>query len=253
MANVVLRAIKSTANAILAPIGLQISKAGSGWHEDTRNFIPFEETARAAQGAGFSIADYVDTVMNQSPGSSQATVDLMAAAGVFANAIDTVVEIGPGTGRYLEKTIKAAHPRRYEIYETAGPWLTYLAQNYDVVAQETDGFSLSKTPDMSADLVHAHKVFNTVTFMMSCCYWNEMVRVVKPGGWAVFDIMTERCLEGDALSVWAKSGIRNGSFPTAMPRELATRFFGDHGFSLKASHIVPMRPGVTELMIFQRN
>jgi hypothetical protein len=81
----------------------------------------------------------------------------------------------------------------------------------------------------------------------------EMARAIRPGGWAVFDIVTERCLEGDALTVWAKSGIRNGAYPAVVPCEIATRFFARHDFELKASHIMPMPPGTTELMLFQRN
>ena len=177
----------------------------------------------------------------------------MASAGVFSRHLTTIVEIGPGTGRYLEKTLKAAMPERYEVYETAGPWLSYLVSHYDIVAQRTDGYSLSDTPDASADMVHAQKVFSSVPFMVTCCYWHEMARAIRPGGWAVFDIVTERCLEGDALTVWAKSGIRNGAYPAVVPCEIATRFFARHDFELKASHIMPMPPGTTELMLFQRN
>jgi len=52
-----------------------------------------------------------------------------------------------------------------------------------------------------------------------------MARVIRPGGWAAFDILTERCLEGDAMQIWARSGIRNGSYPAVIPRETAVSFF----------------------------
>ena len=252
MASILVRTIKSTANTVLAPAGLKISRRDDHGWDDTANFIPFEKTLAAANDAQLSVGDYVDAVMNGVPGSSQATIDLMASAGVFAQSGGTVVEIGPGTGRYLEKTVKAARPKRYEIYETAGPWRSYLVSQYKVVAQETDGYSLGPTPDASADLVHAHKVFSGVPFMVTCCYWHEMARVIRPGGWAVFDILTERCLEGDALTAWAKSGIRNGAYPAVVPRNLAVQFFASQGFEAKASHIVPMSPGSTELMLFRR-
>ncbi len=246
-----LHAVAAAVNKSLAPLGVKITKTGHAW-DDVASFIPFEQTLASARRANMSIGDYVDGVMNGVPGASQATVDKMTELGVFARPLHTIVEIGPGTGRYLEKTVKAARPVRYEIYETAGPWAAYLVGQHDVILQPTDGHSLAATASTSADLVHAHKVFSTVPFIVTCAYWREMVRVIRPGGWAVFDIMTERCLSGDAMEVWASSHVDNGSFPAAMPREVATRFFAAAGFALVGSVVVPMPPGVTELMVFKR-
>ena len=239
-------------NKSLAPIGMAITRIDVHDWSDVANFIPFEQTIDAAHKAGMSVADYVDAVMNGVPGSSQSTIDKMASLGVFIDLMRTVVEIGPGTGRYLEKTMKAARPSRYEIYETAGPWAEYLVKEYNVTLQETNGYSLAHTADNSADLVHAHKVFSTVPFIVTCCYWHEMVRVIRPGGWAVFDVVTERCLTGGAMQTWAKSGIRNGSYPAVMPREVAVSFFADKGLTLAGSFIVPMPPGTTELLVFKK-
>ena len=243
---------KSAANRALAPIGIQLTKIdGHDW-SDVANFIPFERTIEAAKAAGMTVSDYVDSVMNGVPGSSQATIEKMASLGVFSEPLQTIVEIGPGTGRYLEKTLKLAQPSSYEIYETAGAWSDYLVKKYNVALKPTDGFSLSKTADNSADLVHAHKVFSTVPFIVTSSYWCEMTRVIRPGGWAVFDIVTERCLGGDAVATWANSGIRNGSFPAVMPREVADAFFTGKGFQLVGSFIVPLPPGTTELLVFKR-
>lgn len=252
MAPVFLQTVKSLVNKSLAPIGIRIVKVVDHDWSDTANFIPFQQTMDRARDAKMSVGDYVDTVMNVVPGSSQSTVDKMASSGVFSNALRTVVEIGPGTGRYLEKTLKAGNPSRYEIYETASPWSNYLVEKYNVILQPTDGYSLSNTADGSADLVHAHKVFSTVPFLMTCCYWHEMIRVIRPGGWAVFDVFTERCLNAETMQAWARSGVRNGSYPAAMPRETAVGFFTDRGFTLADSFIVPMPPGTTELLVFKR-
>jgi phospholipid N-methyltransferase len=247
-----LRAIKSAVNKSLAPIGIRITKADDHNWNDSANFIPFERTMERAAMAKMSVGDYVDTVMNGVPGSSQSTIDKMASLGVFSEHMGTVVEIGPGTGRYLEKTLTAGRPSRYEIYETAGPWSAYLVREYNVVLQPTDGYSLSSTADSSADMVHAHKVFSGVPFMVTCCYWREMARVIRPGGWAAFDVLTERCLVGEAMQIWAKSGIRNGSYPAVMPRETALRLFTGNGFTLAGSFVVPMPPGTTELLVFKK-
>lgn len=126
-------------------------------------------------------------------------------------------------------------------------------REYGVTTRHVDGYSLSETPDQYADLVQAHKVFSSVPFMVTCCYFHEMARVIRPGGWAVFDIMTERCLSGDAMKTWSTSGVRNGAFPAAMPRAIAEELFTDHGFRLVFSKVLPMPPGHTELMCFQRS
>jgi len=247
-----LRILKSIVNKSLAPIGIKATRAGTHDWRDTASFIPFESTLEAARTAKLSVGDYVDSIMNGVPGSSQSTIDTMASLGVFSEPLHTIVEIGAGTGRYLEKTLMATRPARYEIYETAGKWATYLVEQYNVTLQRTDGYTLSETRDGCASLVQAHKVFSTVPFMVSCCYFQEIVRVVSPGGWAVFDAMTERCLDADALRIWAKSGIRNGSYPAVIPRAVIVDLFVHSGFSLAASFMVPMPPGTTELFIFKR-
>jgi hypothetical protein len=252
MAPLFLGAVKSVVNRSLAPIGIKIARVADHDWSDTANFIPFQQTMERASAAKMSVGDYVDAVMNGVPGSSQSIIDKMTSLGVFSGGLQTVIEIGPGTGRYLEKTLSAGDPSRYEIYETAGPWSAYLVKEYNVTLQPTDGYSLSSTADGSADLVHAHKVFSTVPFMVTCCYWHEMTRVIRPGGWAVFDVLTERCLSAEAMQTWGRSGVRNGSYPAAMPRETAVGFFTAKGFTLAGSFIVPMPPGTTELLVFKR-
>ena len=244
---------KTAVNASLSPIGLTISRVNGHDWTDSSSFIPFQATLEQAKSAGMSVGDYVDGVMNRNPGMTQRTIDELTRHGVFAHPIRTVVEIGPGTGRYLEKTLRLCKPERYEIYETAGAWSDYLVREYNVLLQQADGYSLSKTPDQSADLVHAHKVFSSVPFMVSCCYFHEMIRVIRPGGWAVFDIMTERCLTDGGLQTWARSGVRNGPFPAVMPRTVAEDLFTSHGFRCSGSKIVPMPPVSTELMLFQKS
>ena len=108
-----------------------------------------------------------------------------------------MVEIGPGSGRYLEKTVEACAPSHYEVYETAGPWASYVVSKYNVVLQPTDGRTLRPTPDGSTDLVHAHKVFPSIPFVATCSYWTEMARVARSGAHVVFDIKTEASLDSD--------------------------------------------------------
>ncbi len=244
---------RSTVNRAMAKVGVQVVRADSqhDWN-DTRTFIPLETTLRKAKEAGLSVGDYIDAVMNKIPGATQQTIDEMARLGVFAKPLRRVLEIGPGSGRYLEKTIAACHPEAYEIYETAAPWAKYVTENYPVVLQPTDGRSLAASANASVDLVQAHKVFSGIPFLPTCFYWTEMARVLRPGGYAAFDVITEDCLDGATLEKWLRSEIDNGAYPAVVPRAVVTTYFGGHGFDLVGTAMIPIGPGTTELFVFRK-
>jgi hypothetical protein len=243
---------KGAVNWVIGPLGMEVVRKDQHDWSDTRNFIPIGDTLAGAKRAGLSVGDYIDTVLNNIPGATQSTVDEMEKLGVFAAPVKTVLEIGPGSGRYLEKTVAVCSPGRYEIYETSQPWASFLVGEYGVIEQPTDGSALASTPDASCDLVHAHKVFSSIPFMPSVKYWGEMVRVARGGAHIVFDIMTEACLDPGTLRKWAASGIDNGAYPAAMPRKAATDFFTASGCTLVGSFLVPMGHGHTETFVFRK-
>lgn len=241
----------ATANYVLAPVGLELSRSGHDWG-DVSTFIPFEETMAEAEKSGLPLGDYIDARQGIA-GATQATINEMKSLGVFQQPVGTVLEIGPGSGRYLEKTLRECSPERYEIYETAPQWVSYLTKHYPVASLPTDGTSLGPTPTASIDLVHAHKVFSTVTFATTVGYWCEIDRVLKPGGHVVFDIMTERCLPAETITSWAGRGIpSHSSYPAAMPSKAADSFFTARGFEVIGSFLSPMPPGQTEVFVFRK-
>lgn len=134
-------------------------------------------------------------------GQTDFIVDRMRAAGAGSG---TIVEIGTGTGRYLHRLIGGA--TRYESYETAPDWEWWLGKTYPVATMQADGKTLSGTPDASVDLAHAHGVFVYTPFLTSVSYWREIVRVLKPGGLAVFDIFTHDCMGAEEIAAWHESG-----------------------------------------------
>lgn len=248
-----LKFAKGMLDLATAPLGLEVRRRNRHDWSDTRNFIPFDETVEAAKRANLSVGDYIDGVMNRTPGATQATIDGMREHGVFKGPVRTVVEIGPGSGRYLEKTIAACQPQRYEVYETAECWASYVASKYPVVVQPTDGRSLAATPDGSADLVHAHKVFSGIPSLPTWIYWAEMSRVCAQGGHVVFDILSEACLDLDMLEKWVGSGVENGAYPAGMPRGLALDYFSSSGFDNVGTFFVPMGTDyTTEVFVFRK-
>jgi hypothetical protein len=244
---------KGAMNWVIGPLGVEVVRKDRHDWSDTRNFIPIEDTLAGARRAGISVGDYIDTVLNNIPGATQFTIDEMKRLGVFDEAAGTVLEIGPGSGRYLEKTIAVCSPGRYEIYETSQPWAAFLVREYRVTQQPTDGRGLTSTPDASCDLVHAHKVFSSIPFLPTVKYWGEMARVARSGAYIAFDIMTEACLDTATLRKWAASGIDNGAYPAAMPRKVALEFFAETGCALVGSFTVPMGEGRTETFVFRKN
>jgi hypothetical protein len=246
-------ALKTGVKRALGRAGLEVTRSinSRGTVED---FIPMEATLRAARAAGLPVGDYIDEVMSKTPGATQATIDGMRSLGVFATNPATLLEVGPGSGRYLEKVLKECSPTRCEIYETSAPWADYLVENFGVIAQPTTGCSLAATPDSSVDLVMAHKVFNTVTFLCSSRYFFEMARVAAPGCYIVFDVMTETCLEPGMVRRWAvEGGEGHESWPSPMPRQTCVDLFRTLGCVIEGSFVVPMNVGSTEVLVFRKS
>jgi hypothetical protein len=243
-----LRAARRSVNRLLSPLHVEFVRTTSGLR-DHDQYIPFEETLAGAKAAGLTPGDYIDQKHNI-PGATQRAVDEMRSLGVFDGAIQTVCEIGPGSGRYLCKTLEACHPAHYEIYETARPWAEYLVREYKVLFRPTDGRSLAHTPTASVNLVQAHKVFVVTPSITTCSYFLEMIRVTAPGGSLVFDCMTEPCMEPGAIERWMSWG--SGYYPCLFPRGYLLQFFESRGCSLVGTFFEPMKPGKTETFVFRK-
>jgi hypothetical protein len=242
-----LRFLARAINRVLSPLGLRISQR----HNDPEQFLPLSATVSAAKKAGLSVGDYVDITYN-AKGATQGTIDQLESLGVFSDRIENALEIGPGSGRYAEKIMRRCSPAHYEIYETSEQWANYLKQELKVVLRPVDGMSLSSTPDSTIDLVQAYKVFVCTTFIVTCRYWEEMLRVAHPGAPIVFDIVTERCMDDETLKRWTANYAAHGNYPAIMPRQFAVDFFSNRGAALVGSFMVPMRPGHTETLVFKR-
>ena len=153
----------------------------------------------------------------------------------------------PGPDAILKKCSGCALPSSYQIYETDTEWCEWLARTYQVTPHNADGTSLHDTASESVDLVHAHKVFVYLPFIVTCGYLNEMIRVARSGGRMVFDIVSENCMEDSVLQKWIASGVY---YPCIMPREFVLDFFAKRQCSLQSSFFAPMMPGKSEYLVF---
>lgn len=241
------RIARKKLNSALSITGFQLVRPSE--NDYIKSFISFRETFRGAKKAGLSIGDYIDAKYHQ-PGATQATIDQLIGAGVLSRDVHTVCEVGPGSGRYLEKVLQFCNPLSYEIYETQQEWLHWLARTYPVVARDADGKSLRDTHSGSIDLVHAHKVFVYLPTIVACQYFREMIRVVRPGGQIVFDILSENCMDDSTIEKWLTKEIY---YPCMMPRDFVIGLFARRHCFLRSSFFAPMVPGQSEYLVFVKD
>jgi hypothetical protein len=174
----------------------------------------------------------------------------MSECGVFANQSPHVVEIGAGTGRYMEKVFQKCKPHLYESYETANDWAGYLQEAFPIVSHPADGLSLIFTTKKSVELVHAHGVFVYLPFLISYRYWKEIWRTTKIGGFVIFDIFSEDCLQKNLIEKWLES---EHIYPCFLSKSFTVSLFFVNGFSLVKTFTHRYGEGKSEYLIFMRN
>ena len=92
-------------------------------------------------------------------------------------------------------------------------------------------------------------MFVTLDFLTSRSYFREINRVMAPGGHVVFDIMSEECLDDDALKSWLTTRLR---YPSFHPKDDVVRFFGARGFTLIDEFNAPLLVhGSSRYLIFR--
>lgn len=236
-------------NSTLRPLGVQVisGRSTNPANPAVKTFIPARETLAAARRSGLSVGDYIDKTFAE-PGVTAATVKAMLDLSGLQGQVSRVCEIGPGSGRYMEKVVECLHPGAYEIYETADDWVPHLRTLPTALVRPCDGRTLSSTAPASVDLVHAQKVFVYLDFWATASYLDEMARVVRPGGAVAFDVVTEDCL--DEASV--KYSMEHGSIYRLTPRTWAIDFLTSRGLSYVGHYFPLMPPGTSELMVFRR-
>jgi SAM-dependent methyltransferase len=240
---------KTIVRRLLAQRGLVITRVGKASNNFSLGYISASKTVSTAEHEGLSVCEYVEKLWQQQ-GDTQRVIDQMAAAGVFEAKDSTVLEIGAGTGRYLEKVLAKCKVAKYESYETTRDWAEYLQSNYPIISHEADGVSLKQTPAHSVNLLHAHGVFVYLPFLISYRYWKEIWRVMKSGGFVVFDIISEDCLDALTVKKWL---ISEHSYLSFLSKDYVVSVFGKHGFSLFKTFTNRYGKGRSEYLIFVRN
>jgi CDP-glycerol glycerophosphotransferase (TagB/SpsB family)/ubiquinone/menaquinone biosynthesis C-methylase UbiE len=204
-------------NKILPKYGYIITKTGLG-------FLNAKDTYQKAKNIGKSIGDYLemeDAKRNvRHFGRRDRIINKIIENVSYIDGL-RVLEIGPGTGRYMEKILQHYPNCNYEIYETASDWVSYLndmyAKKYKLCIHPADGSKLSATETASCDIVHAHAVFVYLPCAVILSYLNEMVRVLKKDGVIIFDILSSSDFDINNLESFIDAGYL---FPVIFPNSI---------------------------------
>ncbi|MGW1345740.1 class I SAM-dependent methyltransferase [Kribbella sp. NPDC002412] len=243
--------LQVAANRTLRPTGFQLVR-GYSTDPAISPFLPARWTIRQAEKAGKSVGDFLDSYSAE-PGATTDTVEALLEIGhLTADTVDRVCEIGPGSGRYTTRILSAVQPSSYEVYETAEDWISYLQGAQPTLTfQPADGHTLASTPSASVDLAHTHKLLGYIPFVTALGYIDELARVVRPGGIAAFDMITDDCLDDSTTKVWLTEPHRMTIYSVA-PRAWLTGFVAQRNLDLVGSRFVPLSGGRTELLVFRR-
>ncbi len=175
--------ITSILKKIVSRYGYSIVPKGLG-------YLDAAQTVNAARQSNLSLAEYLE---NNNIGGVGVRRDRIidTLTKHISHSLEKIVEIGTGTGIYMEKIHEFYHPVRYEVYETNQGWVDYLADSYKntlgVKIHNADGQTLKQTPDGYTDAVYAHGVFVYIPLLSTIKYLEESIRVVKRHGYIIFD------------------------------------------------------------------
>ncbi|MBI2966764.1 MAG: class I SAM-dependent methyltransferase [Bacteroidetes bacterium] len=235
-------------NRIIGKAGYRMVKMDRGGEKKKGTYIDCRETLWNARKNNLSVGDYVEKMWNQ-VGATQKIIDNISRI-VNPASLDNILEIGPGTGRYLDKIIKRYSPKKYVIYETDEDWSEWLGQNYSIIARQADGRTLSFEEDDEFDLVQAHGLFVYLPFLHSFEYFNEMMRVTKKDGIIVFDFFSSETFDKESINKWLSFKER---YPVVLSAHAVKDYFAGAGLSLIGNFTNPYGHGLSTYHVYKKN
>lgn len=229
--------------------GYTLRKTGEGY-TDAKLII------EAARKAKLSICDYLESreADTRKHGRRNRIIAQMERRHVFESC-NVILEIGTGTGMYLEKILDIASPKQYETYETDQGWLNYLRKTYsqdegcNFIFHTADGETLKDTPSESCQLVHSHAVFVYTPVLITYSYLRESSRVLSKGGYLVFDCFLDKNFQTPDVVSWLNSQWR---FPVIITEKLLLEFLREHGLELVGQFKELYGASTDDYLIFQK-
>lgn len=154
--------------------------------------------ARAREDAYFFVDDRLDyrrADLDRFWADGERDLDaLLATAGASLRPTDVAVEIGCGVGRLTR--VLARRAATVHALDVSAEMLTRARRHHPELSNVHwhlgDGATLRPLPDGCADACVSHVVFQHIPdARITLGYVREMGRVLRPGGWAAFQLSTD--------------------------------------------------------------
>lgn len=232
---------------IAAQIDQTLVRLGRRLPSGNGRYIGARKTVEAAAIEGLSVCDYVERLWSIE-GLTDQTLDQLETAKTLTKDVCSILEIGTGTARFLDKTLQRYPTVRYEVYENASDWAKWIDETYPAIVHPADGRSLCHTPSESIDTVVAYGVFVYLPILVSCRYFHEAARVLKSGGYLAFDAFTESCFDEPVLAKWVESP---HEYPIIFPELFFRSFLEGLGFELQTTFPNRCGEGHSNFMVFK--
>ena len=214
------------ANRILNRFGYQIENKGLGYLDPLK-------VVEQARSHSLGLCEYLETFNIGGIGRRRDAI-VSALQHYIPKQLNTVLEIGAGTGMFLEKVIELYSPRTYEVYETAVGWVKYLEEQYsnrtDLQCHNADGLTLRNTQATTVNAVFAHGVFVYLPIIVTFGYLEEAIRVLTSGGVLVFDCFIAERFGIDTIRQWQNDPYKY-KFPTAISQSFISEFAVRYGLT----------------------
>ncbi len=209
------------ANFMIKPSGFEIRRR--------YRYVDMKAIVRGARRSGQTICEYVENEW-EAVGLIDFVMNKLNNLEVLIPCRE-VVEIGPGTGIYMDRQIQKIMPERYHIYELDEGCSKYLSKKHEkVIAHSTDGHSLDGLSNGTCGFCVAHGVFLYLSLLNCFRYFHEMIRVCQAGGHIAFDIFSDREWKQEIIDVWIP--LHQHNWPVILPEQKVIDFFARNGCNL---------------------
>lgn len=201
------------------------------YNSNEKGYIDAISTEREAIKRSMSICDYLESlnIDTRKVGRRDRIVERIAT--YFVGSKLSVLEIGTGTGMYLEK-LKTDDVMQYVVYEVNEGWKKYLKKKFEnniVQILNVNGVDLNQTPNNTINVVHAHAVFVYLPIIQVLNYFIEVARVLVMNGVFIFDIINDTDLTVADAEDWSREGHR---FAVVIPHTFIEDFSISYGFEI---------------------
>lgn len=187
-----LRIIKKAINAIFNLFGIEVRRKNV--NSKAEGFPLYQSEANKL---GIDVNDYIETKV----GWGEALPILEEVVFPYIKSTSIVCELGVGTGRFSRHILTKLSKQKGRLYLVDhSPWIVNFLRRYfykhtNVNVYLNNGTTLPFSDCSWIDILYSEGTFIELSLPFFYLYFREFYRVLKPGGYCVFDyidISTEK-------------------------------------------------------------